>query len=147
MDDTLIVTTFAVIDEVLKAAGHQSHRLAGVPDSEILLVGVVAAHYFQNHHERTLYVMQGLGYISTSRFNRRFHRLREWLRAVVVSLGEMLTGGTIYIIDSLPIPVCKRVRAVGKCVAKPVAVTVLPNEKNTLETASHLHPRRHSGHV
>lgn len=115
MNDSLIVTTFVIIDEVLNAACHQSHGLAELPDSEILLVGVVAAQYFQNHHERALYVMQGLGYlsgkISTSRFNRRFHRVGEWLLYIVVSLGEMLTGGEIYVIDSLPLPVCKRARA------------------------------------
>lgn len=64
MNDTLIVTSFVVIDEVLKAAGHESHPLAQVPDSEILWLAVVAATYFQNHHERTVYVMQRLGYLS-----------------------------------------------------------------------------------
>jgi hypothetical protein len=39
---------------------------------------MVAAKYFQNHHERALVVMQGLGYLpklSLSRFNRRLHEL------------------------------------------------------------------------
>lgn len=79
MNETFIVTSFVVIDEVLKAAGHKSHMLAQVPASEILWLTVVLAIYFQNHHERTMYVMQRLEYlsgkISISRFNRRLHQL------------------------------------------------------------------------
>lgn len=115
MNENAIITTYVVIDEMLKAAGHDSHKLAKVSDAEILWLGVMAAAYFQNHHERTIGVIQRMGYlsgqISVSRFNRRLHRLGAWLEYVVRGLGEMLTGGEIYIIDSLPLPVCKRVRA------------------------------------
>jgi hypothetical protein len=115
MNDDLIVTTYVVTDDVLKALGHESHVLAKVSDAEVLLVAIVAALYFQNHHERALYVMSGLGYLhsglSVSRFNRRLHRLVEWLPGVLAILSGLFQANEVFVIDSLPVPVCKRVRA------------------------------------
>jgi len=115
MNDDVIVTTYVVTDDVLKQLGHQSHCLAQMSDAQVLTVAIVAAQYFQNHHERALYVMQGMGYIqqglSISRFNRRLHQLTDWLWGVLSILSEMLTQGEVFIMDSLPVPVCKRARA------------------------------------
>ncbi len=85
-----------------------------VSAAEILTVAVVAAKYLQNHHERTLYILKQLGYIgqmSVSRFSRRLHALYDWLQNIVLLLGELYAQGEVYIIDSMPLPVCKRVRA------------------------------------
>ena len=60
---------------------HRSHELAQVPDSEVLTVAVVAAKYFQNHHERALCVLREAHYLSgrldLSRFNRRLRAFHE----------------------------------------------------------------------
>ena len=81
MNATWIVTVFEVIDTTMECLDHHSHGLAKVPDSEVLTVAVVAAKYFQNHHERTLAVLKALHYLSgplsPSRFNRRLHALAE----------------------------------------------------------------------
>ena len=61
MNDDFIVTAYVVIDTVLQALGHQTHCLAHSSDAEVLTVAVVAAQYFQNHHERALQVLQRLG--------------------------------------------------------------------------------------
>ncbi len=114
MNDTYIVTSYVVIDDILKAYGYQDDCRAQGSASEILTVAVVAAKYLQNHHERTLYILKQLGYIgqmSVSRFNRRLHALYDWLQNIVVLLGEIYAQGEVYIIDSMPLPVCKRVRA------------------------------------
>jgi hypothetical protein len=82
MNDTFIVTTYVVIDTVLKAYGLEDDCRATCTAANILTVGVIAAKYFQNHHERALSVMTRLGYVhglSVSRFNRRLHALRDWL--------------------------------------------------------------------
>jgi hypothetical protein len=83
MNDGLIVTAYVVMDDVMKALNHPNHKLAKVSDAEILTVAVVAAKYFHNNHERALCVMHGMGYLtnklSTSRFNRRIHKLKDWL--------------------------------------------------------------------
>ena len=115
MNDNLIVTIYVVIDDGLKYLNQTDHRLAQVNQAEVLTVAVVAAKYFQNNHERALYVMQGIGYLSgtlsVSRFNRRLHALSECLMALLDLLGDLFAQGEVFIIDSMPLPVCRRVRA------------------------------------
>ena len=64
MDATWIVTVFVMMDTILETSEHRSHPLAKVPDVEVLTVAVVAAKYFQNHHERALAVMKACRYLS-----------------------------------------------------------------------------------
>ena len=114
MNDTYIVTGFVLIDDLLVLMGHQDDCRTHISASEIMTVAVVAAKYFHNHHERALSLMQRLGYIpsiSLSRFNRRLHNLLTTFWQVMELLGELLTCSTVYIIDTMPMPVCKRVRA------------------------------------
>jgi hypothetical protein len=114
MNDTYIVTTYVVIDDILKAYGFEADRRAISSAAEILTVGVVAAKYFQNHQERALCILTRLGYVSglsISRFNRRLHALRDWLSGIVSVITELYTQGETFIIDSMPLPVCKRARA------------------------------------
>jgi hypothetical protein len=115
MDDDVIVATFVVLDDLLRHAGHRDHVLAGVSDAEVLTVAVVAAASFQNHHARALQVMLGMRYLSgrlsTSRFNRRLHALADWIGLALATLGDLFATGEAFILDSLPLPVCRRVRA------------------------------------
>jgi hypothetical protein len=53
MNEQTIVTVYVVIDDMLKARGHDSDRRAIVSDGAELTVAVLAAQYFQNHQERT----------------------------------------------------------------------------------------------
>ena len=64
MDDIKIIACYCIIDDVLQQLEHKSHCLAGVSDAEVLTIAVVAALYFQNHHERALFLMKGIRYIS-----------------------------------------------------------------------------------
>src|SRR6266540_4019144 len=86
-----------------------------VPDSEILLITVFTAKYFQNHHERAVCILRESRYLSgridVRCFNRRLHKLADWLEFIARTLGELLCPGEIFVIDSLPVPVCRRVRA------------------------------------
>lgn len=114
MNDTYIVTGFVLIDDLLTMMGHQDDSRARISVSEIMTVAVIAAKYFHNHHERALSLMQRLGYIpklSISRFNRRLHDLLTAFWQVMELLGDLLARSTVYIIDTMPMPVCKRVRA------------------------------------
>jgi hypothetical protein len=114
MDDNFIVSIYCIISDTLEQLGHQTHKLAQLEDAEVLTVAVVAAKYFHNHQERALCLMIRLGYIralSVSRYNRRLHALAAWLEGMLVLLGEVFAKGEAFIIDSLPVPVCKRVRA------------------------------------
>ena len=114
MNDTYIVTVYVVIDTVLKAYEFEDDCRASGTAAEVLTVGVIAAKYFQNHHERALCVMTRLGYVhglSVSRFNRRLHALRDWLYGIISLVAEIYVQGDVFIIDSMPLPVCKRARA------------------------------------
>ncbi len=115
MDAAWIITVFLIIDEVMERLDHRSHVLAKVPDAEILTIAVVAAKYFHNHHERAVCIMRDVGYlsgrISVSRFNRRLHALSDWMSFLPMVLGEVFTDGEVFVIDSLPVPVCRRARA------------------------------------
>jgi hypothetical protein len=119
MNDALIVTIYVVIDETMKTLGHQSHSLAALSDAEVLTVAVVAAHAFGNHHRRALDMLYYLGYLTTrlspSRFNRRLHALAAWLSLLVQTVGTCVMQAQAaicdFVIDSLPVPVCRRVRA------------------------------------
>ena len=80
MNDTYIITAYVVIDDMLKAYGFEDDSRAIGSAAEILTVGIMAAKYFQNHHERALVMMTRLGYVhglSVSRFNRRLHAFWE----------------------------------------------------------------------
>jgi len=114
MNATYIVTSYVVVDDVLKLMGHTDDCRTHVSSAEILTVAIVAAKYFQNHHERALCILQQTGYLpklSVSRFNRRLHALQDILLLVVSLLGEMMVTGNVFVIDTMPVPVCKRVRA------------------------------------
>jgi hypothetical protein len=115
MNALWIITVFDIIDELMKALEHKSHVLAQVPDAEILTVAVVSAQFFQNHHERTFAILQATGYLSgslsLSRFNRRLHALADWLPLIAETLGEICATGEVFVIDSLPVPACRRARA------------------------------------
>ena len=114
MDEDLVVTAYVVIADVLAAAGHRAHPLAGVTDAEVLTVAVVAVACFQNHQAVALAVMHRgylSGRLSASRFNRRLHALGPWLEALLEVLGALFAGGEVFVLDSLPVPVCRRVRA------------------------------------
>ena len=52
MNATYIVTCYVVIDDVLDMMGHSDDSRTRVSSAEILTVAIVAAKYFQNHHER-----------------------------------------------------------------------------------------------
>jgi hypothetical protein len=115
MNAIWIITTFVLIDTAMTNLDHQTDVRAKVPDSEVVTVALVAAKYFANNHRIALDVMQKLHYlsgsISHSRLNRRLHALRDWMSYLPELLSDMISTSTIYIIDSMPIPVCRRARA------------------------------------
>jgi hypothetical protein len=103
-----------VIDDLLKAYGFVDDCRAQHSAAEVLTVAVVAAKYLHNHHERALALLCQLGYMrrmSVSRFNRRLHALRAWLYGLLMLLAEVFAQGEVFLIDTMPLPVCKRARA------------------------------------
>lgn len=99
MNEIVIITSYYVIDEVLKALGHQDHKLAQMTDAQVLTIAVLAALYFQKHHERALWVLCSRGYfqqrLSSSRFHRRLHQLAPWLPGLLAILGGVFRTGEV----------------------------------------------------
>ena len=114
MNDDYIIPVYTILDDILDIMNYQDDSRVTLTAAEILTVAVISAKYFQNHHERAVCLMYRLGYISrlsVSRFNRRLHALKDHLWQLSMMLGDLLRSGNIYIIDAMPMPVCKRVRA------------------------------------
>ena len=115
MNDDVIITAYVVIDDMMKDLGHQSHVLAQISDAEVLTVAVAAAKFFHNNHEAALGMVTKAGYLSgrlsVSRFNRRLHQLADWLPLILGALAELFAHNEAFVLDSMPVPVCKRVRA------------------------------------
>jgi hypothetical protein len=114
MNALYIVATYVVLDDALKAQGYQDDVRATVTTAEVLTVAVVAARFFQNHHERALCILQqlhALPRLSLSRFNRRLHHALPVFEELLAWLSPRVAQPWLCIIDTLPIPVCKRARA------------------------------------
>jgi Transposase DDE domain len=115
MDDHFIVTAFTVIDDLMTSLEHHTHVLAHVSDAEILIIALVASKFFKGNLEIALNIMKQAAWIkpdlSISRFNRRLHRLADWLTLALECLNDLFRSGLVYVIDTMPVPVCKRVRA------------------------------------
>jgi len=115
IDDDIIVTTFVIVDKLLAALGHRDDVRAGASDAAVLTVAVVAAKSFQDHLARALPIMHlgryRSGPLSASRFSRRLHALRGWLGLALEALGAVCAHGDIVLLDSMPVPVCRRARA------------------------------------
>lgn len=136
MDATWIITAFVLIDTLMERLNHRSDVRAQVPDSEVILIAVLAAKYFQNHHERAVCILRASGYLSDSidvtRFNRRLHKLADWLSFIATTLGEIgLKGGSL---SSIACP-CQSVAVCAPGAAKRCA------DANTADTAP---PKRRS---
>jgi len=113
MNDTYIVTVYTVIDDTLRTMNYRADSRSTMSAAEILLVAVLSAKYFQNHHERALGVLYRLRYIrsfSISRFNRRLHALVDCLWDMSYVLGELFAQGRVFMIDTTPVLACKWTR-------------------------------------
>jgi hypothetical protein len=117
MDDDFIIPVYVVFAELCDSCLGKSKNRPKMDGAEIMTVAVVAARYFNNNLERALIVMKQSGYIpagrclSVSRFNRQLHRYADFLEFSLQTLMELAMSGEAFIIDSVPAPVCKRVRA------------------------------------
>lgn len=114
MDAFYIISTYVLIDDSLNLIGFKDHHLARVSTAEILTIAVVSAKFFQNHHERAVNIMCMAKYIphlSLSRFNRRLHQAFDVLQELIAFWSSQRLDQTEYVVDTMPLPVCRKVRA------------------------------------
>lgn len=117
MDEDFNTTVYIILASLCEAVSGPAKYNPKMTPAEILLVAIVAARYFNNNLERALIVLKQTGYItkqrclSVSRFNRQLHRYGDLLDFCLATLLELSRTGEAFVIDSLPLPVCKRKRA------------------------------------
>lgn len=117
MNDDFIIAVYLVLEGVCHNTLGEAKYKPKMSPAEILLVAIVAARYFHNNLERALLVLGQTGHIppqrrlSISRFNRQLHRYRDLLEFCLETLLSLARTGEAFIIDSMPVPVCKRKRA------------------------------------
>ena len=116
MDAWYVITVFVALEELYQQFGDPVRYRPRLIPSEIMTVAVMAAQYFNNNHERALVIMQQIGYfgtrrLSVSRYNRQLHQLADFLDFALDQLVEVGRFGEAFILDSMPLPVCKRKRA------------------------------------
>jgi len=117
MNDNFIIPVYLVLEEVCQNTVGEPKYKPKMSPAEILLVAIVAARYFNNNLERALIVLGQTGHIprhrrlSVSRFNRQLHRYQDLLEFCLETLLPLARDGEAFIIDSMPVPVCKRKRA------------------------------------
>ncbi len=117
MDEDFNTTVYVILVSICDAVIGQPKYNPKMTPAEILLVAIVAARYFNNNLERALILLKQTGYISksrclsVSRFNRQLHRYRELLDFCLETLLELSRNGEAFVLDSMPVPVCKRKRA------------------------------------
>jgi hypothetical protein len=112
-----MIAVYVLLDEWHGVYGKAERYERKMSVVEVLWVAVMAAKYFENNQERALVLLCAAGYIpkqrwlSISRFNRQLHRQRDLLEAFLECLLEGERHAETFIIDSQPLPVCKRTRA------------------------------------
>ncbi|MCG8346347.1 MAG: hypothetical protein MI924_01020 [Chloroflexales bacterium] len=115
MDADGMIPALVLIDTLMEQRDHHRDVRTQVPDSEVMLIAVVAATSCQPHHERAVWMLRETrslaGRIAVTRCNRRRQRLADWLAFIATTLGEVLLTGEVLIMDSLPLPVGRRGRA------------------------------------
>jgi hypothetical protein len=114
------IAIYAIIDDLIKAIGHQDDCRRKMSDAEIITTAMVAALFFNGNQVLARAYLKDHGLIprmlEKSRFCRRWNQLFLLLDDLFHQLGlvlKQLNGSTEYLLDSFPVPVCENIRIFG----------------------------------
>ncbi|MDQ3589031.1 MAG: hypothetical protein M3392_02115 [Actinomycetota bacterium] len=119
MLDNIVITTYYLCDEFLKAVGHRDDPQVRLSTAEVMTIALVACAFFSGNIEASRSFLDEYGYIkkaiSKSRFNRRLHAIEPCLwRTLFDVLADVFKHEhpeqTTYVVDSLPVAVCDNIR-------------------------------------
>lgn len=103
-----IVVAYCIIDDLLKAMGHQDHPQSKTPASVVLSIWILAALEHGGKQNKALEHCEELRLFSfipsRSRFNRRLHALSHLIPLLLPlfkSLWQQLSKVEHYILDTL----------------------------------------------
>lgn len=112
MDDE-ILTIYRLCDDLLPRQGFHDHPSCQMSSAEVMTVAIAAVRYFSGnytlarawlHRPEWIPVMLG-----KSRFSRRLHRVKHHFLVLFLLLSAVWKAendAQLYLIDSLPVPVC-----------------------------------------
>lgn len=117
MQDT-IVTFYCVCDDLLKALDHQDDHQTRYSSAEVMTVPLTACAFFGGNLAVARRFLHSHGYtqhtLSASRFSRRLAALpvAVWstLFALLGHVFKQHNHSGVYVVDSLPVPVCDNIR-------------------------------------
>jgi hypothetical protein len=108
---------YCIIDDLLKAIGHEEDPRRVMSDAEVLTTALVAARYFGGNLEHSRKFMKSTGLVprmlSRSRLCRRLHQVAELAHKLFHQLGHVLKQMSVsghYLLDSFPVAVCDNIR-------------------------------------
>lgn len=111
-----IVAMYCLVDDLLKALGHQEDRRRRILDAEVITTALVAARFFGGNHQHSRDYLDDHGLIpqmlSKSRLNRRLHNVAALMYDLQHQLGYLwmhLHEGSEYLLDSFPVPICDNI--------------------------------------
>jgi len=112
---------YCIVDDLLKAVGHQDDVRCELSDSEVITVALVAAFNCGGNIERSRAFLQEAGLmprmLSRSRLNRRLHAIAGLVNTLFHQLGLALKEASVstrYLLDSFPVSVCDNMR-ISRC--------------------------------
>ncbi|WP_392478895.1 IS982 family transposase [Nostoc sp. C110] len=112
-----IITVYAIIDDLLKAIGHDEDCRRNMNDAEIITTSVCAAMFFGGNHSKACRYMKDHKLIpkmlEKSRFNRRLHSISMLINDLFHQMGMILkeiSDCTEYLLDSFPVAMCDNIR-------------------------------------
>ncbi|MDF5734093.1 MAG: IS982 family transposase [Rhizonema sp. PD38] len=112
-----IITIYAIIDDLLKAIGHDEDCRREMSDAEIMTTAIIAALFFSGNHSMACSYMKDHNLIPDMleklRFNRRLHSISMLMNDLFHQVGMILketSDCTEYLLDSFPVAMCDNIR-------------------------------------
>jgi hypothetical protein len=109
------VPFYRICDAYLQQIGFEDDAQARMSTTEVLLSALVAAWFFGNNLRLACQALAESGLVpymlSESRFNRRWHKIKDTHWQGLLSLLHEQNPADTYVIDSCPMPVCHNQRA------------------------------------
>ncbi|MEH1844452.1 MAG: IS982 family transposase [Nostoc sp.] len=112
-----IITVYAIIDDLLKAIGHNDDCRRDMSDAEIITTAVCAAMFFNGNQTKACSYLKDQSLIPNmlekSRLNRRLHGISMLINDLFHQMGMILkelSDCTEYLLDSFPVQMCDNIR-------------------------------------
>ena len=113
--ESIIIAIYVIISKICDKILEKPAQKQKLDDAEVITLAICSALFFNSNHDKALAWLFSAKYfpvmLSLSRYNRRVHRLKDVIEFCMEKMFELFLSNEIYITDSMPLPVCKRARA------------------------------------